>query len=218
MTEIFIHNAMTGTRFVDLCVQDERLIQRCQQGDRAAWETLIASHAERVYGICYRFTGRHCDAEDMAQEAFLRIFVRLGTFRANQLSFISWLTTLTQNLLIDRYRCTRMDRLTVSTDEGRFRDAVRSTRAGDPEHELLREEQRQLLQCELQKLAPEAREVIDLCHIQEIRCCEVAQRLGVPEGTVKSRLNRGRTNLKRLLRITGASRSQSESDKKDCAK
>ena len=207
MTENLIaRTARTAPFFANLCVPDEKLILKCQDGDRTAWEALIARHAERVYGICYRFTRRHCDAEDMMQEAFLRIFVRLGSFRANQLSFISWLTTLTHNLLIDRYRCTHMDRRAVSIDDERFVNAGRSSWTGDPEHELLRKEQHQLLQCELQKLTPEAREVIDLCHIQEIRCCEVAQRLGVPEGTVKSRLNRGRTNLKRVLKITRVSR------------
>src|SRR5579863_8999816 len=107
--------------FEKLGEPDNQLVKVCQSGDNAAWEELVARHTRRIYGLCYRFTGRDCDARDMTQEVFLRVFCTLGSFRANELSFVAWLTVLTRNLLIDHYRHNRNECRTVPIDDHRPR-------------------------------------------------------------------------------------------------
>src|SRR5271166_3736050 len=79
---------------------DTQLIERCLNGEEAAWEDLVKVHTRRVYAICYRFTGSDHQAQDLTQEVFLRIFRSLKTFRVGEGSFAVWLTRLTRNLLI----------------------------------------------------------------------------------------------------------------------
>jgi Sigma-70 region 2 len=80
---------------------DNGLVKACQRGDNAAWEDLVNRHRGRIYGLCYRFTRRRCEAHDLTQEVFLRVFRRLRSFREGELSLVSWLTVLTRNLLVD---------------------------------------------------------------------------------------------------------------------
>src|SRR5437764_15208867 len=93
---------------------DYTLVQRCLSGDDAAWEELVRVHTRRVYGLCYRFTGRDSEAQDLTQDVFLRIFRALKSFRSSEGSFATWITRLTRNLLIDHYRRTRGERVTDS--------------------------------------------------------------------------------------------------------
>src|SRR5262245_25346557 len=96
---------------------DFSLVSRCLSGDETAWEDLVRSHTRRVYALCYRFTGRDAEAQDLTQEVFVRIFRTLKTFRAAEGSFGTWLTRVTRNLLIDHYRRTRQERVTDSIEE-----------------------------------------------------------------------------------------------------
>src|SRR5271165_6177769 len=96
---------------------DSTLVERCLNGEDTAWETLVRQHTRRVYGLCYRFTGRETEAQDLTQEVFLRVFRALGGFRSTEGSFVTWLTRLTRNLLIDHYRRTRNERITDSIDD-----------------------------------------------------------------------------------------------------
>src|ERR1039457_6399160 len=89
---------------------DHSLVERCLSGDEAAWEGLVRTHTRRVYGLCYRFTGKDGEAQDLTQEVFLRVYRTLKTFRATEGAFTTWLARLTRNLLIDNYRRTRQDR------------------------------------------------------------------------------------------------------------
>src|SRR5690349_21904445 len=92
--------------------QDTSLVERCVSGDTAGWEELVRVHTRRVYGLCYRFTGSDAEAQDLTQEIFLRVFRSLKSYRFTEGSFVTWLTRLSRNLLIDNYRRTRQDRLT----------------------------------------------------------------------------------------------------------
>src|SRR5579863_10330310 len=107
---------------------DSSIVERCLGGDAAAWEELVRAHTRRVYGICYRFTGRESEAQDLTQDVFLRVFRALGSFRSTEGSFTTWLARLTRNLLIDHYRRTRNERVTDSIEEQLPRVEV-STRA-----------------------------------------------------------------------------------------
>jgi RNA polymerase sigma-70 factor (ECF subfamily) len=181
--------------------QDSTLVERCLSGDDAAWEQLVRLHTRRVYGLCYRFTGRDSEAQDLTQDVFLRVFRALGGFRSAEGSFTTWLTRLTRNLLIDHYRRTRNERVTDSIEEQLPRVEQGFTAAvARPDTALAGREASELLQGALAKLSPDLRETIILRDLQELEYREIAQVLAIPEGTVKSRLNRGRAELARLLK------------------
>jgi RNA polymerase sigma-70 factor, ECF subfamily len=186
--------------FASIGEQDNVLVRACQCGDNVAWEELVRRHTRRIHGMCYRFTGRDCEARDMTQEVFLRVFCTLGGFRADELSFVAWLSVLTRNLLIDHYRHTRNEGLTVPIEKYRPRIERFSIAMDRPDRVLAGREASDLLQSALLKLSPAMREIIILCDLQEMRYRDIAVALGIPEGTVKSRLNKGRALLARLLR------------------
>jgi len=183
---------------------DYAIVERCLSGDSAAWEDLVRAHTRRVYGLCYRFTGKDSEAQDLTQEVFLRVFRALNSFRANEGSFATWLARLTRNLLIDHYRRTRNERVTDSMEEQLPGVEIRSegptSIAARPDSALAGREASELLQSALGKLSPELRETIILRDLQEMEYREIADILSIPEGTVKSRLNRGRAELGRLLK------------------
>jgi RNA polymerase sigma-70 factor (ECF subfamily) len=181
---------------------DSTLVERCLSGDDAAWEQLVRQHTRRVYGLCYRFTGRDSEAQDLTQDVFMRVFRALGGFRSTEGSFTTWLTRLTRNLLIDHYRRTRNERVTDSIEEQlpRVEQGSSGQSIARPDSALAGREASELLQGALAKLSPDLRETIILRDLQELEYREIAQVLGIPEGTVKSRLNRGRAELARLLR------------------
>ncbi len=180
---------------------DIQLVERCVSGDEGAWEDLVKTHTRRVYSVCYRFVGKDSEAQDLTQEVFLRLFRTLPSFRAGQGSFTVWLSRMTRNLLIDNYRRTRQERITDSIEEQLPMLEQRSVGAGSSADGLLAgREASELLQAALQRLSPELRETVILRDLEEMEYKEIAETLGVPEGTVKSRLNRGRAELARVLR------------------
>jgi RNA polymerase sigma-70 factor (ECF subfamily) len=169
-------------------------------GDDAAWEQLVRENTRRVYGLCYRFTGRDSEAQDLTQEVFMRVYKALGSFRASEGAFTTWLARLTRNLLIDNYRRTRNERVTDSIESQLPRVEEGLVTVARPDSALAGREASQLLQGALNKLSPELRETIIMRDLQEMEYREIATVLEIPEGTVKSRLNRGRAELGRLLK------------------
>jgi len=179
---------------------DSTLVSRCLSGEETAWDELVRVHTRRVYSLCYRFIGRDAEAQDLTQEVFLRIFKNLGTFRSDEGSFTTWLTRLTRNLLIDNYRRTRQERVTDSIEEQLPVLEQSLPVSARPDGILAGRETGEILQAALQRLSPELRETVILRDVQELEYREIAQVLVIPEGTVKSRLNRGRAELARILR------------------
>jgi len=181
---------------------DHSLVERCLSGDATGWEELVRVHTRRVYGLCYRFVGRDSEAQDLTQEIFLRVFRSLKSYRSAEGSFVTWLTRLSRNLLIDNYRRTRQERLTDSIEEQLPMVEVKESPAtpARPDRALAGREASEILQGGLARLSPELRETVILRDLQEMEYREIAQVLKIPEGTVKSRLNRGRAELGRLLR------------------
>lgn len=179
---------------------DSSLVERCLGGDEAAWESLVKLHTRRVYAICYRFTGSDSEAQDLTQEVFLRVFKTVGSFRSGEGSFVVWLTRLTRNLLIDHYRRTKLDRATDSIEDQLPILEAKSAGTSRTDGLLAGREASEILQAGLQKLSPELREAVILRDLEELDYREIAQVLAVPEGTVKSRLNRGRAELARVLK------------------
>lgn len=179
---------------------DNSLVERCLAGEDSAWADLVRVHSKRVYALCYRFTGTDTAAQDLSQEVFLRVFRTLKSFRAGEGSFVVWLTRLTRNLLIDHYRRSRMERASDSLDDQLPILEERTAMSSRTDGLLAGREASELLQSALQKLSPELRETVILRDLEEMEYKEIAQALNVPEGTVKSRLNRGRAELARILR------------------
>jgi RNA polymerase sigma-70 factor (ECF subfamily) len=211
----FLENKMTGGNspetnpgirgsrnlLEDTLDPDFSLVSRCLRGDEAAWEELVRVHTRKVYGLCYRFTGSGSEAQDLTQEVFLRVFRTVKTFRATEGSFGTWLARVTRNLLIDHYRRTRQERVTDSIEEQLpMIEEGGAAASARPDQALAGREASEILQATLQKLSPDLREAVILRDLQEMEYREIADVLQIPEGTVKSRINRGRAELARLLR------------------
>src|SRR5436309_3289753 len=179
---------------------DSSLVSRCLRGDETAWEDLLRLHTRKVYALCYRFTGSGSEAQDLTQEVFLRVFRTIKTFRSTEGSFATWLSRVTRNLLIDHYRRTRQDRVTDSIEEQLpIMEEAGGAASARPDHAVAGREASEILQATLQKLSPDLREAVILRDLQEMEYREIADVLSIPEGTVKSRINRGRAELARLL-------------------
>lgn len=178
----------------------DRLIERCLGGDQDAWEAIVRLNWRKVFNVAYKFVGRHEEAEDLTQDIFLKIFRSLETFdrRAN---FQTWLISVSRNLCIDYYRSVRKERQTIDRQ-------VTAEEVGPVSHDagpLAALEQRDLaalLRRALQTLPESLRTAVMMRDIQELSYQEIAGRLNLPEGTVKSRINRGRRELARqILRL-----------------
>ena len=188
-----------------LDVDWSQIVRRCMDGDSGAWAEMVRAHHKRVYGLCYRFTGNGADAEDLTQDVFLKIYSNLGSFDLARGSLQVWITTMTRNLLVDNFRRTRNQRATGSLDDGwndseEMKPIDRLTATGATPHELAaQKELAAMVQNALACVSVELREAVILRDLQDMDYREIAQVLGIPEGTVKSRISRGRAELARLL-------------------
>jgi RNA polymerase sigma factor (sigma-70 family) len=176
------------------------LIERCLKGDQVAWEAIVRLYWRKVFNVAYKFVGRHDEAEDLTQDIFLKIFRSLGTFDARA-NFQTWLISVSRNLCIDHYRSVRKERQTIDRDvtaeELSPVSAMTSPLAALENRDLAA-----LLRRALGTLPQSLREAVLLRDIQELSYLEIAERLRLPEGTVKSRINRGRKELARqILRL-----------------
>jgi RNA polymerase sigma-70 factor (ECF subfamily) len=176
----------------------DTLIARCLSGDQAAWDTIVRQNWRKVFNVAYKFVGKHEEAEDLTQDIFLKIFKALATFdrRAN---FQTWIVSISRNLCIDHYRSVRKERQTIARDVDSNELQPVATERGpyaQAEHQDLREQLRQALET----LPVTLRTAVVLRDLQELSYQEIADRLGLPEGTVKSRINRGRIELAHQLK------------------
>ena len=185
------------------------LVRRCISGDAAAWEEIVQRYNRRIYNICYRFAGSGDDADDLTQEVFIKMYRTLNSYDVDRGAFMTWVTTVTRNLLVDHFRKTRQERMTDSLDTASsdHEDAMAlSERIPDrgpaPDSRVQTREAKEAVHQALQKLSPELREAVILRDLQDMDYREIATALKVPEGTVKSRINRGRAELARLLQRT----------------
>jgi RNA polymerase sigma-70 factor (ECF subfamily) len=176
----------------------ETLIQRCLQGDQHAWDLIVRQYWRKVFNVAYKFVGKHDEAEDLTQDIFLKIFRSLDSFdrRAN---FQTWLISVSRNLCIDHYRSVRKERETIDRGVDAAELSPQSSDAG-PIAALEQRDRVVLLRQALAALPETLRTAVLLRDIQELSYQEIADKLRLPEGTVKSRINRGRTELARQIR------------------
>jgi len=179
------------------------LVRRCVSGDAAAWEEIVQRYHRRIYNICYRFAGSPDDAQDLTQEVFIKMYRTLSSYDLDRGAFMTWVTTMTRNLLVDHFRKTKQERLTDSLDTTSS-DHEDAMPLGEqiPDKGPAPDSTGEVVQEALQKLSPELREAVILRDLQDMDYKEIATVLKVPEGTVKSRINRGRAELARLLQRT----------------
>jgi len=176
----------------------DSLIEQCLSGDQAAWETIVRQNWRKVFNVAYKFVGKHDEAEDLTQDIFLKIFKALNTFdrRAN---FQTWIISISRNLCIDHYRSVRKERETIDRDV----DTADLSAAAPGPTQIAALEQRdrvELLREALGSLPKTLRTAVLMRDLQELSYHEIARELRLPEGTVKSRINRGRSELARQIR------------------
>ncbi len=177
---------------------EEKLVERCLQGDDAAWEGIVNAFGRRVYNMSYRYTGRRDEAEDLTQEIFIKIYQNLKTYRSESGSFQNWLLKVGRNLIIDHYRQSRRYQQVGGTEELETMN-VKDEKNPNPQRSAEQLEAARFLMDGLQALPPELKEAVILRDLEGMAYQELADLLGIPEGTVKSRINRGRLELTKLL-------------------
>ncbi len=183
------------------------MVQLCLNGDNGAWTNLVEEYRGLVYSICYLFCGSSQDAEDLMQDTFLKIWMNLGSYDPARGELKGWIATVTRNQRVDRYRRDGQLRRTDSMDEGWDRSESMATTIAQripdqrptPHEAAVTKEVTTIVSEAVKKIAPEMRDVVTMRFLYEMDNQEIAHRLRIPEGTVKSRTNRGRAQLSSLL-------------------
>lgn len=180
---------------------DAELVARCRSGDRQAWDTIVRYRHARIYGLAYRFTGRADEAEDLTQEVFLKVYRTLHLYRSESGGLETWIVRVARNHFIDHYRKYKVEKTRTTPLEDHFDLAASpTTRIETPAEALDRKEAGDRVHRLLQKLPEDQREAVVLRDLEELTYEEIADLLKLPIGTVKSRINRGRIELARLLK------------------
>jgi RNA polymerase sigma-70 factor (ECF subfamily) len=184
------------------------LVQLCLNGDDDAWARLVEEYRGLVYSICYLFCGSTQDAEDLVQDTFLKIWMNLASYDPSRGELKGWIATVTRNQRVDRFRRSGQQRRTDSIDsasEGwdQFDAMPLAQRIADPRptplDAVVTSEVTSIVTNAVKKISPEMREVVTMRFVHGLDNQEIACRLRIPEGTVKSRTNRGRAQLASLL-------------------
>lgn len=176
------------------------LVRRCRAGDGAAWEEIVQTYSRRVYNLAYRFTSRADSAEDLTQDVFVRVYRSLEQYDAKQGDLQNWLMRLARNLVIDDYRKRQrapQDEAADDLEEHKYH--LRSA-GNSVQREMERRELGAQVQAGIDKLSADLRTCVILRDIEELSYQEIVDLLKIPEGTVKSRINRGRIELAKILR------------------
>lgn len=185
---------------------ETQFIERLKQGEASAFEVLISERSGEVYGLLYRLTENREEARDLTQETFLRAFQSIGTFRGDS-DLRTWIYRIAINQARNRWRWWRRRRResTISLDSSEVHgnqplvETLRSERDKSPEQETLAHERERALRRALQSLSHSYRETVILRDIEGFTYEEIAETLGINVGTVKSRLARGRQELRQRL-------------------
>lgn len=170
------------------------------------WSELVQEHADSVYRLAYRLSGNQHDAEDLTQETFMRVFRSLKHYQPG--TFEGWLHRITTNLFLDmvrRRQRIRFDALPEDTER-------LPGRAPSPEQVYADTHLDPQIQAALDALSPEFRVAVVLCDIEGLTYEEIAATLGIKLGTVRSRIHRGRVQLRQALAHLAPGRAFSEDD------
>lgn len=182
--------------------EERALIERCKRGDIGAFNDLVRKYEKQVYNFAYRLTGNYDDANDVAQDAFLRVFNAIGTFRGDS-SFSTWLFRITTNVFLDERKKAKAHPQTSLDEYLELGESSVARQIEDPSptpEAVLEESERALILSKAVGDLPEyQRAMVTLYHTQQKSYEEIAEIMDLPIGTVKSRLNRARLALKEKL-------------------
>lgn len=176
------------------------LVRRARGGDGSAWEEIVSLYSRRIFNLAYRFTSSVSAAEDLTQEVFIRIYKTLDQYDAKQGDLSNWLMRLARNLIIDDYRHRQrnpQNSIADTVDDHQYHLRAVGTSA---QREIERKELASQVQEGIDKLPEDLRTCVILRDIEELSYQEIVDVLKIPEGTVKSRINRGRIELAKILR------------------
>ncbi|MGW8428722.1 RNA polymerase sigma factor SigW [Peribacillus simplex] len=177
-------------------------INQVLKGDHNAFGEIVEIYKDKVFQICFRMLGNRQEAEDLAQEAFVRAYVNIRSFNI-QMKFSTWLYRIATNLCIDRLRKKKPDYYLdaeVAGTEGLNMYSQIASDMAKPEEEVESLELQETIQVEIMKLPEKYRSVIVLKYIEELSLKEISDILDLPVGTVKTRIHRGREALRKQLR------------------
>ena len=176
------------------------LVKRARAGDGGAWEDIVSAYSRRIFNLAYRFTSSIDAAEDLTQDVFIRIYRTLDQYDSKQGALSNWLMRLARNLIIDDYRHRQrnpQNTMADAVDDHQYH--LRA--AGTSVHkEMERKELANQIQEGIDKLPEDLKTCVILRDIEELTYQEIVEVLKIPEGTVKSRINRGRIELAKILR------------------
>ncbi len=181
---------------------DQDLANRCLNGDEHAWEELVRRYHRKIWNVAYHFTGRSAEADELTQEIFLHVLGALASFDPGG-SLSAWLGRVARNYAIDQYRRRRREishTAKVEDPDELVRKEKDPSRAANPDYQLEQKDLAAWIRSALDKLPKELGQAVVLRDLQEMSYEEMVELLGIPLGTVKSRLNRGRLELARQLK------------------
>jgi RNA polymerase sigma-70 factor (ECF subfamily) len=177
---------------------DAALVTRCLEGQPGAWDDLVGRYGPRIFAIAWHMTYDRAEAEELTQDCFLKVWENLDRYEPTEASLLAWIATLSRNLCIDHYRKRRREKgFRFVSDE-----AVTTLLpgSGDPHADAVRRERLRMLLDAIGDLPDELAEVVQLRDLDGLDYREIASFLDLPDGTVKSRLNRGRIELAQIIR------------------
>ena len=176
----------------------ELLLERCRQGDDLAWEALVRRYQGRVFAVAFHYLREREEARDAAQEIFIKVYRGLDSMRDGD-RFLPWMLRLARNCCVDRLRRLKVRTPAVAVP---VEEAPQLPASGpSPEDSSLAGARHGLLHRAIAGLGDKNREMIILREIQELKLDEIAQLLGLPIGTVKSRSHRARLALAEAVRV-----------------
>jgi RNA polymerase sigma-70 factor, ECF subfamily len=176
---------------------DKSLVDRCRKGDDEAWRELVDRFGQRIYSVAYHFTLKREDAEELSQEIFLKIFENLDRYDGG-FPLIAWIVSLSRNLCIDRYRRKKREKSFRFVSDDAVIPLLRSE--DDPSAEALRKERTKMLFSALAEIPEDLAEILVLRDLDGLAYDEIGRALTLPDGTVKSRLFRARTEVAKKIR------------------
>jgi len=180
---------------------DAELLTRCLNGEHAAWDTVVRIHHQRVYNFAYRYNGRFDEAEDLTQEIFLKVYRTLHTYKPELGAFETWMMRVSRNCIIDHYRKLKTERRQTDSLEGEHEQVAETgNRFANPAEVLDHRELSERVHGALLRLSEDLREVLILRDLEGFAYEEIVEIVRVPIGTVKSRINRGRVEMAKILR------------------
>ena len=179
---------------------DAELVKGCLAGDHGAWETIVRQHHQRIYNLAYRFTGKFDESEDLAQEIFLKVYRTLKSYRPDSGALVTWMVRVGRNHIIDHYRKFKTERTQTDSLEVEYEKAEENpARYVSPARALEQRELSERVHRALLRVSEDLREAVILRDLEEFTYEEISDMLNLPLGTVKSRINRGRAELAKLL-------------------